>query len=74
VQASGNAVLAEMHETLQARIKRLRSCRQQRALEWARAVAEHEEMIAALEKARREPAGGGGRPASRRDRRSESKT
>jgi len=50
VQASGNAVLAEMHETLQARIKRLRYVGNSEPSKWARAVAEHEEMIAALKK------------------------
>lgn len=48
VQASGNAVLAEMHETLQARIKRLRYVGNSEPSKWARAVAEHEEMVAAL--------------------------
>ena len=50
VQASGNAVLAEMHETLQARIKRLRYVGNSEPSKWASAVAEHEEMIAALNK------------------------
>lgn len=50
VQASGNAVLAEMHETLQARIKRLRYVGNSEPSKWARAVAEHEDMIAALKK------------------------
>lgn len=48
VQASGNAVLAETHETLQARIKRLRYVGNSEPSKWARAVAEHEEMVAAL--------------------------
>ena len=48
VQASGNAVLAETHETLQARIKRLRYVGNSEPSKWARAVAEHEEMISAL--------------------------
>lgn len=48
VAASGNAVLMEMHETLQARIKRLRFIGNEGPSKWAGAVAEHEEMIAAL--------------------------
>lgn len=48
VAASGNAVLAEMHETLQARIKRLRFIGNEGPAKWAGAVAEHEEMMAAL--------------------------
>ena len=50
VQNSGNAVLAEMHETLQARIKRLRYVGNSEPSKWANAVAEHEEMIKALKK------------------------
>lgn len=50
VQASGNEFLAEMHETLQARIKRPRFVGNSEPAKWARAVAEHEEMIAALKK------------------------
>lgn len=50
VQASGNEFLAEMHETLQARIKRPRFVGNSEPSKWARAVAEHEEMIAALMK------------------------
>ncbi len=48
VAASGNAVLAEMHTTLQARIKRLRFVGNEGPEKWAGAVAEHEDMIAAL--------------------------
>lgn len=48
VAASGNAVLMEMHETLQARIKRLRFIGNEGPVKWAGAVAEHEEMMAAL--------------------------
>lgn len=48
VAASGNAVLMEMHETLQARIKRLRFIGNEGPVKWAGAVAEHEEMIEAL--------------------------
>lgn len=50
VAASGNAVLMEMHETLQARIKRLRFIGNEGPVKWAGAVAEHEEMIVALKK------------------------
>jgi DNA-binding GntR family transcriptional regulator len=48
VAASGNAVLSEMHETLQARIKRLRFVGNEGPTKWAGAVDEHEEMIDAL--------------------------
>jgi len=48
VAASENAVLMEMHETLQARIKRLRFIGNEGPVKWAGAVAEHEEMMAAL--------------------------
>ena len=48
VQASGNAVLSEIHETLQARIKRIRFVGNETPDRWAGAVAEHEEMIEAL--------------------------
>lgn len=50
VQASGNPVLAEMHEMLQARIKRMRYVGNEGAPKWAGAVAEHEEMIEALKR------------------------
>ena len=48
VAASANTVLMEMHETLQARIKRLRFVGNEGPEKWAGAVAEHEEMMAAL--------------------------
>jgi DNA-binding GntR family transcriptional regulator len=48
VKASGNIFLAEMHETLQARIKRPRYIGNGEPSKWAAAVAEHEEMIEAL--------------------------
>lgn len=48
VQASGNAALAETHEMLQARIRRVRYTGNQTPSLWAGAVAEHEEMIEAL--------------------------
>ncbi len=47
VRASGNPVLAEMHEQLQSRIKRVRFVGNDRPDRWAGAVAEHEEMCAA---------------------------
>jgi DNA-binding GntR family transcriptional regulator len=50
VRASGNAVLAELHETLQLRIKRLRYIGNEGPEKWAGAVAEHEEMIESLRK------------------------
>jgi DNA-binding GntR family transcriptional regulator len=48
VQASGNAILAETHTMLQSRIKRMRFIGNGSPEKWAGAVAEHEEMIAAL--------------------------
>lgn len=48
VAASGNHVLMEMHETLQARIKRLRFIGNEGPVKWAGAVDEHERMMAAL--------------------------
>jgi DNA-binding GntR family transcriptional regulator len=48
-EASGNALLASMHATIQARLKRIRFIGNDEPQKWAAAVAEHEEMIAALE-------------------------
>jgi DNA-binding GntR family transcriptional regulator len=48
VQASGNAALAETHQLLQARIRRVRYIGNEGPVKWAGAVAEHEEMIEAL--------------------------
>lgn len=48
VQASGNAVLAQTHETLQARLKRIRFIGNEKPEAWAAAVAEHEEMMVAI--------------------------
>ncbi|MBL8588205.1 MAG: GntR family transcriptional regulator [Methylobacteriaceae bacterium] len=48
VRASGNATLAQTHEQLQARIRRIRFVGNEKPERWAGAVAEHEEMIAAL--------------------------
>lgn len=50
VAASGNDVLTELHDTLQARIKRLRFIGNAGAEKWAGAVQEHEHMMKALEK------------------------
>jgi DNA-binding GntR family transcriptional regulator len=47
VKASGNPVLAQMHEHLQSRIKRVRFVGNDRPDRWAGAVAEHEQMCAA---------------------------
>ena len=47
-QASGNAMLAQTHETLQARIKRIRFVGHEGADRWSAAVAEHEQMVEAL--------------------------
>lgn len=49
-RASGNGVLAQTHEQLQARIKRIRFIGNETPDRWAAAVAEHEEMVAALER------------------------
>ncbi len=49
VQLSGNAALADMHGVLQTRLKRIRFIGHEGPEKWAAAVAEHEEMIAALE-------------------------
>ena len=46
---SHNATLAELHEMLQARLKRIRFIGNGEPGKWAGAVAEHEDMIAALE-------------------------
>lgn len=48
-QLSGNALLASMHQVIQARLKRIRFIGNEEPRKWAGAVAEHEEMIAALE-------------------------
>jgi DNA-binding GntR family transcriptional regulator len=48
VALAGNATLAEMHHTLQARLKRIRYIGNGRPDRWAAAVAEHEGMIEAL--------------------------
>ena len=48
-QLSGNALLASMHQGLQARLRRIRFIGNEEPQKWAEAVAEHEAMIAALE-------------------------
>ena len=48
VRAADNAMLVEMHDMLQARIKRIRFVGNETPDRWAGAVAEHEEMILAL--------------------------
>lgn len=47
VRASGNPVMAETHEQLQARIKRVRFVGNDRPDRWECAVAEHDQMCAA---------------------------
>ncbi|MCZ8183713.1 MAG: GntR family transcriptional regulator [Beijerinckiaceae bacterium] len=48
VRASGNTALTQVHEQLQARIKRVRFIGNELPERWAGAVAEHEEMNLAL--------------------------
>jgi DNA-binding GntR family transcriptional regulator len=48
-ELSGNVLLATMHATIQARMKRIRFIGNEEPEGWAAAVAEHEAMIAALE-------------------------
>lgn len=48
-QLSGNALLASLHQVIQARLKRIRFIGNEEPDKWAGAVAEHEAMIAALE-------------------------
>lgn len=49
VRLTGNASLSEMHQMLQTRLKRIRFIGHEGPEKWAAAVAEHEEMITALE-------------------------
>ncbi len=49
VRLSGNRTLVATHDTLQARIKRVRFMGNDRAEQWQNSIAEHEEMIRALE-------------------------
>ena len=46
---SGNALLASLHQTIAARLKRIRFIGNEEPDKWAGAVAEHEAMIKALE-------------------------
>jgi DNA-binding GntR family transcriptional regulator len=48
-QLSDNGVLLSTHQTIQARLKRIRFLGNEDPAVWASAVREHEEMIAALE-------------------------
>ena len=50
VRISHNPAIAEMHEMLQARLKRIRYLGNGDPEKWAAAVAEHEQMAAALDK------------------------
>lgn len=50
VACSSNSTLVEMHNLLQARMKRIRFIGHSAPEDWLDAVAEHEEMITALEK------------------------
>ena len=49
VQLAENAALADMHSVLQTRLKRIRFIGHEGPEKWAAAVAEHDEMIVALE-------------------------
>jgi DNA-binding GntR family transcriptional regulator len=55
VQMAHNTTLSNMHGTLQTRLKRIRFVGHEGPEKWAAAVAEHEEMIVALEQ-RNKPA------------------
>lgn len=49
VHLADNATLRDLHQMLQTRLKRIRFIGHEGPEKWAAAVAEHEEMIAALE-------------------------
>lgn len=49
LNASGNGALADVHGVLQARLRRIRYIGNESPEKWAAAVADHEEMIVALE-------------------------
>ncbi|WP_134681430.1 GntR family transcriptional regulator [Paracoccus ravus] len=49
VALADNAALSDVHSLLQTRLKRIRFIGHEGPEKWAKAVAEHEEMIAALE-------------------------
>ena len=48
-QLSGTVLLASLHQMIAARLKRIRFIGNEEPAKWAGAVAEHEQMIAALE-------------------------
>jgi DNA-binding GntR family transcriptional regulator len=48
-ELSGNALLASLHQVIQARLRRVRFIGNEEPSKWAGAVAEHEAMMAALE-------------------------
>ena len=50
LRLAGNAALEEAHASLQSRMKRIRYIGNEEPPKWAAALAEHEEMIRALEK------------------------
>ena len=49
LRSCGNEALSYVHGILQARLKRIRYIGNERQEKWAGAVADHEEIIAALE-------------------------
>ena len=49
LKAGGNEPLADVHGVLQARLRRIRYIGNESSEKWAAAVADHEDMIAALE-------------------------
>jgi DNA-binding GntR family transcriptional regulator len=49
IRLSGNSALVHVHDLLQARLKRIRFIGHEGPEKWAAAVAEHEDMIEALE-------------------------
>jgi DNA-binding GntR family transcriptional regulator len=50
LRLAGNAALEEAHASIQSRMKRIRYIGNEEPPKWAAALAEHEEMIRALEK------------------------
>ena len=50
LRLAGNATLEEAHASIQSRMKRIRYIGNEEPPKWAAALAEHEEMIRALEK------------------------
>ena len=49
LEAAGNPTLAALHRSLASRVRRARYAANMSAERWAKAVAEHEEMLAALQ-------------------------